>query len=293
MLVYLNGEFVDEEEAKVSILDRSYLYGEGLMETMKATRGFVPFLSEHSQRLFQGMKVLKIKFSLSISQLETAVYQTLERNQHGEAYLRITLSRLNQNLGSFLPSEGTNLLIVARPLSSFGELYEKGCSGNIIESVKLVPDGLSEMKSTNYLRNLFAQQLAVEAVADEALLTNSEGHLLEAARANLFLFDGDKWIIPPLQAGILPGITRKIVLELMAENKLEWTEGFFKQEDLLKIKETFLTNSIKGVFPLTVINGKKVGQGQVGQQTKRIMEIYNEEIESRRPSSSSPSENSI
>ncbi len=281
-LVYFNGLLRREDEVNITPLDRAYLYGEGLFETMRATQGFIPFLDEHLNRLFRGLDLLKMKLNISGAKLEFALYQTLHHNQLKDAYLRLTLSRENLQIGSFEPGENINLVVAAKPLPRIpSRIYEEGCSAVICENFRIIPDRLCEVKSTNYLRNLLAQRDAKEAEADEALMKNSMNRVVEGATANLFLYDGEKMLTPPSEEGILPGIIRQVVIDLMVKHHLPYEEKAIKTETLFNAQEAFLTNSIKEIFPLTVVNHKKIGHGKVGLVTKNIMQLFREEIQFR------------
>ena len=281
-LVYFNGLLRHDNEVSVSMLDRSYLYGEGLFETMKASQGFIPFLQEHLSRLFKGLDLLKMSLDISGSKLEFALYQTLHHNRLKNAYLRVTLSRENIEMGNFKPSENSNLIVVARSLPRIPQrFYAQGCSALLIEDFKIAPDRLSQVKTTNYLKHILSWRMAKEQGADEALLSNTSGNLVEAATANLFIHDGERYVTPPLEEGILPGVTRQVLIDLMVKNRLPYQERPLKLEELLNAKEAFLTNSIKEIVPLTKVNGQAIADGQPGAKTAQVQQLFREEIQFR------------
>ncbi|HCU25345.1 MAG TPA: hypothetical protein DF383_10020 [Deltaproteobacteria bacterium] len=281
-LIYFNGMLKHEHEVTLWTLDRSYLYGEGLFETLKASQGFIPFLPEHLQRLFHGMEVLRMRFEISASKIEFALYQTLHHNRLKDAYLRLMVSRENREIGSMEIGEGSNVVVLARPFEKPPlRLYTEGMSAQLVEDFKIFPDPLCQVKSTNYLRPLLAHRMARESGYDEALLLNTFGNLAEGATGNLFIFDGKKILTPPLSEGPLPGVTRQVVLELMKKNYLDYEEGPIKMADLLAAEEAFFTNSIKEIAPLTSVNDKPIGTGKVGAQTQRLMELFQEELQYR------------
>lgn len=281
-LVYFNGMLKHEHEVSLWALDRSYLYGEGLFETMKATRGFIPFLSEHLNRLFRGLDMLRMPIDLSASKLEFSLYQTLHHNRLKDAYLRLTLSRQNKEIGSVEPGDTVNLVVVAKALDKPPKrLQSEGAAAKVIEDFRISPDPLCQVKSTNYLRNLLSQRMAREGGFDDAILLNSAGNLVEAATANLFIFDGEKYLTPPLSEGPLPGVTRRVVLELLEKNYLPFEERPLKTADLLTASEAFLTSALKEVMPLTRVNDKPIGTGLPGNATDRIASIFNEEKQYR------------
>lgn len=281
-LVYFNGLLRHEHEVNLSMLDRSFLYGEGLFETMRATQGFIPFMQEHLARLFKGMDLLQMHLDISGAKLEFALYQTLHHNRLKNAYLRLTLSRENVEIGDWTPSENTNLIVVAKNLPRIPQkLYSQGCSAWIVEDYKIAPDRLCQVKSTNYLRQILAARAAKEQGADEALLTNTSGRLVEGATTNLFLFDGERYLTPSLEEGILPGVTRQILIDLMVKSRLPHEERGITMEDLSRAKEAFVTNAIKEIVPLTKVNGNSIGTGDVGPKTQHLQQLFKEEMQYR------------
>lgn len=281
-LVYYNGMLKHEHEVAFWALDRSFLYGEGLFETMKAGRGFIPFLSEHLNRLFRGMDILRMNLNLSAHKLEFALYQTLHHNRLKDAYLRLMLSRENREIGSFEPGETTNLVVLAKPLEKAPKhYYTDGAKARVIEEFKISPDPLCQVKTTNYLRPMLAQRMAQERGADEALLLNTAGNLAEGATTNIFIYDGEKVVTPPVSEGPMSGVTRRVVIDLLVKNYVPYEERPITLEDLLGAKEAFLTNAIKEILPLTRVNDQSVGEGRPGPQTEMISTLFREEIQYR------------
>ncbi len=281
-LIYHNGILIQDQEISSWAMDRSYLYGEGLFETMRANQGFIPFLQEHLSRLFRGMEILQMHLDISRAKLEFAIYQTLYRNHLKDAYLRVTLSRQNAKIGVREPNEKVNLTIFASPLPHLSKkLYSEGASAKILEEIKINPDILCQIKTTSYLRNLLSQRMAKDSGVDEALLKNGQENIVEGSSMNFFIFDGNQWITPPLSDGPLPGITRQTVLELCKKNEIPCQEKSITKEHLSTAQEAILTNSIKEILPLTRINGQSIGDGKVGEQTRRLQELYRDEIQYR------------
>ncbi len=281
-LVYYNGMLKHEHEVAFWALDRSYLYGEGLFETMKAGRGFIPFLNEHLSRLFRGMDALRMKLNVSASKLEFALYQTLHHNRLKDAYLRLMLSRENREIGSFEPGDTTNLVVLAKPLEKPPRrLYGEGARARVIEDFKISPDPLCQVKTTNYLRPMIAQRMAQEQGADEALLLNTFGNVAEGATTNLFIFDGEKIVTPPVSEGPLPGVTRRVVIDLLVKNYVPYEERPLRLQDVYTAKEAFLTNAIKEIVPLTQVNDKAIGEGRPGPETEKVATLFREEVQYR------------
>jgi len=281
-LVYYNGILMSEREVAIPLTDRSYLYGEGLFETMKATRGFIPFLQEHFDRLIQGVEKFKFPLSISPAMIEFAVYQTLFHNRLKEAYIRLTLSRESKEIGDLTPGDKTNLLIVVKPLKKTSlEVLQPGCSVGLSEEFCITPDSFSQFKSTNYLRYLKAAQWAQENSFEEALLKNAHGNLVEASRANLFIHDGETWVTPGLDEGVIPGVTRRVLLALMKENQIPCEVRPVKPEEFATAQQAFLCNALKNIQPIQRVDQRLLYQGEVKAETQGLARLFQEEIQLR------------
>jgi len=281
-LVYFNGILVPEKEVALSIKDRSYLYGEGLFETMKASQGVIPFLSEHLSRLFSGMDLLQIDFKISPSKLEFAIQQTLLHNRLKNAYIRVTVSRENESLGNFGSSEKSNLMVAVKPLKKVpAKLHEEGCCAAVIKDYPIHPDILCQIKSTNYLKYLMVQSEAGRVGAEEGILINTYGRLVEGATSNIFLHDGHQWVTPPREEGVLLGVTRRVLLEIMKKNQIPFEERPVELEELREVKEMIMSNAIREIIPVARVDDCPIGQGIVGENTLRLQELFQEEIQFR------------
>lgn len=280
--VYFNGTLKQEHEAKISILDRSYLYGEGLFETMRSYHGFIPYLHEHLNRFYNGLHLLNINADLSRAKLEFALYQILHHNRFKEAYLKLIFSRENLEFASMEVGDESNLVVVAKAIPKISaKFYSHGCSAQIIEDFKISPDVLCQVKSCNYLRYLLAQRNARQEGADEALMVNCFNRLVEGATSNLFIVKQGKVLTPPLEEGILPGVTRQVLLESMKKNNWDCEEMPLDQDDLKNADEAFLTSSIKEVMPLTHVNGQPIAEGRVGERSRAALQLLREETQFR------------
>ncbi len=280
-MIYFNGSLVPEEEAKVSVFDRGFLYGDGLFETMRAYRGKVFRLEEHLQRLFHSAQIISLPIPKTLKELEEAVYATLKANKLKDAYLRLTVSRGEGERGLDLPlSPRPNIIIVAKPLPHYPKRwYEEGLRAVVVKERREKDSALSRIKSLNYLPNILAKLEAKEKGADEGIMLNRDGYLTEATVSNIFLISQGKLLTPSLKSGPLPGITRKTVIELAPALKLEVSEREIKLSELMEAEEAFLTNSLREVVPLTQVNGGPIGQGRPGKGTKAIAQAYSRAVE--------------
>ncbi len=281
-LVYFNGILVPEREVALPPTDRSYLYGEGLFETMLATRGFIPFLREHLERLQNGMKVLDFQMDLSGPKLEFALYQTLLHNHMKDAVLRLTLSRQNENLSDTTWGENYNLLIFVRPIPSDREARRhQGARTVKYPHFRKWPGPLSAVKATNYLEYLQAKKYAEQHDAEEALILNAEGRIAEGSTTNIFLYTQDRWLTPSFEEGPLPGVTRRILLKMMERLGIPHEEAPVLPEAESQIDEAFLTNAVWEILPVTKIDGRPLGSAKPGKHTQHLQELWAEEIQYR------------
>lgn len=281
-MVYFNGMLLSETEVGLPLTDRSYLYGEGLFETMKAVNGCIPFLPEHLDRLFQSLETLRFRINVSAAKLEFAVYQTLFHNSLRDAYIRLNLSRENRELGDPEPGEKFNLVVIVKPLRKLAKkLLEQGCQAILFPDFKVCPSPLTRVKTTNYLPYIVAKRFAREQGADEALLCNQEGNLAEGASSNLFVYHRREWITPPVSDGALPGVLRRVILELMKRHGISHAERSISPNDLAGAEEAFLTNAIWDLMPLTHWEKTPLNGAGIGPQTHRIQGFLREEIQYR------------
>jgi len=277
-LVYLNGRLLPRAQARISPLDHGFLYGYGLFETMRAYKGHIFRLNAHIERLLAAAKLLGFASKLSAAMLKQACVEVLEANQLEEASVRLAVSA---GEGEPRPDPATcqepTVFIVARTyVPPSPEAYERGFSAVMASLRRDSQSPLSYLKSANFLLSLLARQEARGAGADEALLLNERGHVAEGSLSNIFLGKGGRLFTPDQESGILPGITRQVVLELAHSLGVAVKEDKLGPEALLSADEAFLTNSLIEVMPLTQIGGKAIGSGRPGPLTVSFMAAYKE-----------------
>jgi len=273
--VWLNGNLVLEEEARVSLFDRGYLYGDGLFETMRAYSGRIFRLEQHLERLAEGARQISLPFSLQASEVAHTAGNLLQANGLTDAYLRLTLSR-GPGVGPLPPdSISPTVSLIARPLKlpSPAE-YKNGWKGILLESALSPEARLSQLKSLSYLDKVMAKMKAKAAEVQEAVLVNSRGEITEASASNLFLIRGARLLTPPPEAGILKGITRAAVMELAPSLSLRVSETRLLPSDIFASQEAFLTNSIIEIMPLTWLDGDRIGEGRRGPVTAALQRAY-------------------
>jgi len=284
-IVYLNGSLVPRSRARVSAFDHGFLYGYGLFETMRAYNGRIFLLDRHLKRLNQSAELLGMGRALADIDLERACIDTLNANNLKDARMRLTVTK--GDVGPFpgrKQDDTATVLVTAtayRPLPA--AVYENGYNALISEFHRDSQSRLSRLKSTSYLLSVLAKKEAESAGMDEVLLLNEHGSIVEGSISNVFFVAGDELVTPPLDSGILPGITREAVMELAAGSKIKVLEAEIWPEDLSRFDEAFLTNSVLETMPLVEIRdraGKKIaiGTGRPGTITKRLMSAYREMV---------------
>jgi branched-chain amino acid aminotransferase len=275
-LVYINGELVPRRDAKISAFDRGFLYGYGLFETMRSYDGRVFALDCHLARLMRSARQLALDAALDLTELEREVYRTLEANELSNARIRLTVTAGEGERDLLPPRSGrANVVIVAEKLVvPPPEAYEKGLRAVVATTRRNSQSALSGTKSIGYLDSLIARHEAAAAGADEAILLNERGLVAECSTSNIFLVSKRRLLTPSVKCGILPGVTREIVLELANELKIPAVEAEIRLNDLYKANEAFVTSSIIEIMPIAEVDGKSIGSGQPGEVTKRLTAAY-------------------
>jgi len=279
-IVYLNGELVPGSQAGLSPFDHGFLYGYGLFETMRAYGGTIFRLNRHLERLHHAAETLGIASKLDAYDLEKACYDVLKANGLADARLRLTVS---SGAGDIIPNpdicHGTTVFIAARKLVYMPpETYERGYMAILSSWRRNSQSPLSQLKSTCYLENVLARQEARAIGADEALVLNEHGFLVEGSTTNIFLVDRQVVITPSIESGALPGIAREAVLELAQAMGGVLVIKQVELRELLAAEEAFLTNSILEIMPLTRLDDKPIGPGKPGPLTRRLMSAYREMV---------------
>jgi branched-chain amino acid aminotransferase len=282
-IVYINGSLVPRSEARISVSDHGFLYGYGLFETMRAYDGTIFLLERHLERLRKSAKSIGIK--LAGIDLSQACRDTLEAN--GLQSVRIRLTITNGDSDAF-PWQETNsqptVVITAREYQPFSkQVYSRGFKAGVSSFIRSRCSSLSGIKSTNYLVNVLARHEATLNGLDEALLLNEDGYLTEGSTSNIFFVKSSGLVTPPLASGILPGITRDMVIEIVGTLGISVAEDNITLADLPQFQEAFLTASTMEIMPLVMIKGQDgkenmVGSGEPGETTKRLMAAYKERV---------------
>lgn len=279
MLVYVNGQFVPKEDAKVSVFDHGFLYGDGVFEGMRAYGGKIFKLSEHIERLYDSAKAICLKPALAMEKMAELCYESLEKNNLQDGYLRVIFSRGEGDLGlnpHQCPVPG--VVIIADVIKLYPqELYDKGMEVMTSATPRISPEALNpKIKSLNYLNNILAKMEGLEHGMMETLMLNSQGFLAEATGDNIFIVRRGVLMTPSEEAGILMGITREAVIDLALEAGIDVVEKNLNRYDLFTADECFLTGSAAEIISVTKVDGRVIGSGKPGELTLDLLKRFRE-----------------
>ena len=277
MKIYIDGKYFSERDAKVSVFDHGLLYGDGLFEGIRAYNGRVFKLKEHIDRLFYSAKSILLKLPMTHREIMAAVVETCRRNRVRDGYIRLVVTRGVGTLG-LNPNRCKNpsLIIIAGKIQLYPpKLYERGMEIVTVPTTRNLHSALNPaIKSLNYLNNILAKIEANNAGCEEAIMLNAEGFVAECTGDNLFIVKEGHLFTPPLSAGALYGITRRVVMDLAAESGLQVSEPNLTRYDLFNADECFLTGTGAELVPVVKIDGRVIGTGKPGRVTKRLVTQY-------------------
>jgi len=272
-LIYINGDYVPREEAKISIFDHGFLYGDGVFEGIRAYNGKVFKLDEHIDRLYKSASAICLKMPLSKEEMKAAILECLRKNGLRNAYIRPIVSRGIGDLGlDPRKCPKPNVIIITQEWGAlYGDLYEKGLTAVTVGVRRNPPESLPpNIKSLNYLNNILAKLEANEKGGDEAIMFDVHGYLSEGTGDNIFLVKNGCIITPPT-INNLKGITRATVIDIAKKLGYVVEEKNCGLYDLYTADEVFVTGTAAEVAPITKIDGRVIGDGKPGKMTKQFM----------------------
>ncbi len=278
--VWINKKFFDANRARISISDRGFMYGDGLFETMRSSSGTVFEIDEHLNRLGRSLKTIGIRIPYSKSYLKKEIYRLLGANALKDAYIRLTVTRGEGRFGMKRKDpQKPNVVILAKKFEGYPErVFRKGISARVVSMRQDDLSPLSGIKSLNFLGHIIARSQAKAAGGDEAIILNTKGCVAEAATSNIFTVKRGVIITPSLNSGILPGITRAVIIRLAKRLGLKIMEKSLSYRELLKSDEIFLTNSLAGILPVIKVDRRKIGSGSPGEITRLLGISYRKEV---------------
>lgn len=275
--VYIAGKFVDKEDAKISVYDHGLLYGDGVFEGIRCYAGQVFRMEEHVDRLYESARAIHLEIPMSRAAMADAIRETLEVNGFTDAYIRVVVTRGAGSLG-LDPRRTTDpqVIIITDLISLYPEeYYENGLAIITAGTIRNHPAALSpRVKSLNYLNNIMAKIEGTNAGCLEALMLNHAGYVAECTGDNIFVVKNGVIHTPSIDAGILDGITRRAVIDLATNMGIVVIERTMERHDILTADECFLTGTAAEVIPVTRLDGRPIGNGEVGPVSRELRVAY-------------------
>ncbi|CAB1128322.1 Putative branched-chain-amino-acid aminotransferase [Candidatus Hydrogenisulfobacillus filiaventi] len=278
-LVYFNGAIIPAAEARLSVLDHGFLYGDGIFEGIRAYHGRVFKLDEHLKRLYDGARALMLDLPPDPGRVREAVVDTVRANGLENAYIRLVVSRGAGDLGldpNHCPQP--TMVVIADQIQLYPEaMYTEGLEVAAVSTRRPKVDALNaQVKSLNYLNSIMAKIEANQRGLPEVLLLSEQGWVAEGTGDNIFIVrDGELWTPPP-SLGILNGITRRTVMELARELGIPYREDVFSLFDLYTAEEAFLTGTAAELVPVVRCDGRPIGTGKPGPVFARLKAAFHE-----------------
>jgi branched-chain amino acid aminotransferase len=276
--VYVNGRISDEREAVVSVFDHGFLYGEGVYETLRTYNRRLFLFDRHVRRLRRSASMIALSLTFTDDQLLAAITATMDRATFdGEVYVRVLVTRGVGDL-SYDPeaTPAHSLVIIVKPqVDPPAAAYRDGVSVAIVDIVRNHPGSVNpKIKSNNLLNNALAMQEALRRGAFEGVMRNYRGELAECTTANLFIVKDGVVMTPPIDAGLLPGITREFIFETGAAHGITVREAVLRDDDLYSADEAFLTSTTREAVPIVTVNGRMIGNGRPGVVTLKLLDEF-------------------
>lgn len=276
-LVYIDGEFLPKNEAKVSVFDHGFLYGDGVFEGIRAYHGKVFRLGPHIDRLYESAKAIGLVIPVSPQEMGDIVIESCRRNGIANGYIRLVVSRGVGDLGlnPYLCPKASIICIAATIQLYPVELYEKGLDIVTVATPRNHPEALNpRIKSLNYLNNIMAKMEAIRAGVQEAVMLNLQGFVAECTGDNIFIWRRGKLVTPPSTEGALEGITRNAVIDLARAKGIVVAEERMSRFDIYTADEMFLTGTGAELIPVVKVDGRPIGEGGVGPVFKGLLEDF-------------------
>ncbi len=276
-LVYINGALVPAEQATVSVFDHGLLYGDGVFEGLRSYGGKIFRLEEHVRRLYESARAICLTIPLTQAEMCAATQQAVAANKIQDGYIRSIVTRGVGTLG-LDPNHcaSPQVIIIADAITLYpAELYEQGLEIITSSVIRNHPAALSpRIKSLNYLNNILAKIEGLQAGCVEALMLNHKGEVAECTGDNIFVIRDGVLLTPPLDAGILGGITRDAVIEIAQAAGIEVREVALTKHDIYVADEGFLTGTAAEVIPLVKLDGRTIGTGKPGPLTLDLQQRF-------------------
>ena len=277
MQIYIDGEWLPKESAKVSVFDHGLLYGDGVFEGIRVYNRRVFRLAAHVDRLYASAKALALEIPIGAAEMVELVNEAVRRNRREDGYIRLVVTRGVGELGIDPTScPRPSVIVIVTDVRVYPrELYAGGVKV-ITSATRQVSHEAQDprIKSLNYLKNILAKIDAQHAGAHEAILLNAAGYIAECTADNLFVVRDGKLLTPAPQDGALEGITRSVILQLAAEADIPAAEARLTRYDVYTADECFLTGTGAELMPVVEVDGRHVADGRPGPLTRRLTDEF-------------------
>ncbi len=273
MKIYMNGRLVPEKAAKVSVFDHGLLYGDGVLEGIRAYNGRVFMLDEHVDRLYRSAQAIALKIPMAKPEMARAVVKTCKANGLKNGYIRLVVTRGVGTLGLNPDNcRDPQVVVIADKIQLYPpELYEQGMSIITVGTMRNQAEAVNpRIKSLNYLNNILAKIEALNAGVMECIMLNPQGYVAEASGDNIFIVRGNTLVTPPSWCGALEGITRAVVMEIAPQHGCVVREDVLTRYDLYTADEMFLTGTAAEIISVVNVDRRPIGSGQPGPITRKL-----------------------
>ena len=276
-LIYIDGKLIKKENAKISVFDHGFLYGDGVFEGIRSYSGFIFKFAEHIDRLYESANTIMLKMPMTKKEMSNEVIKTVKANKLKDSYIRLIVTRGVGDLGldpRKCPKPTT--IIIADKIALYPKVvYEKGIEIITVPTRRSIAEALNpQIKTLNYLNNILAKIEAINAGAPEALMLNSGGFVAECTGENIFIVKKSGLVTPATHCGILKGITRDAVIALADKRNIACKEDILTRHDLFNADECFLTGTAAEIIPVVKIDSRPIGDGKPGKMTKKLMDDF-------------------
>lgn len=277
--IYIDGQYFNEDEAKISVFDHTFLYGDGVFEGIRVYEGCIFRLQEHLDRLWDSAKYIMLNISMTKEEMVEAVAETVRKNEITNGYIRLVVSRGRGTLGlSPWRCKNSSVVIIADVIQLYAEdTYKNGMKLVTVPTMRNRMESLNaRVKSCNYLNNILAHIEGHNSGCEEALMLDANGFVIECTGDNIFIVKNEVLFTPPVYLGALDGVTRQVIIEIAREKGYEVKEQPFTRYEIFTADECFLTGTAAEAVPVVVLDKREIGDGKPGPLTTELIAAFRE-----------------